>query len=73
MDKEDVIHVYDGILLSHTKERNSAISRDKDRPRDCHTERVKSEREKQISYDIILEKEMESGKMEQKNVFAKHK
>ena len=40
---------------------------------ETHTERVKSEREKQISYDIILEKEMESGKMEQKNVFAKHK
>ena len=52
MDKEDVIHIYDGILFSHTKERNSAISRDKDRPRDCHTEQVQSDREKQISYNI---------------------
>ena len=25
MDKEDVVHIYNGILLSHKKERNSAI------------------------------------------------
>ena len=25
MDKEDVIHIYHGILLSHQKERNNAI------------------------------------------------
>ena len=37
-DTEDVVHIYNGILLSHKKERNSAISRDVDRPRDCHTE-----------------------------------
>ena len=32
--------------------RDSAISRGMDGPRDCHTEWSKSEREKQISYDI---------------------
>ena len=32
------------------KERNWVIYRDMDRPRDCHTEWSKSEREKQISY-----------------------
>ena len=50
MDKEDVVHIYNGILLSHRKERNSAICRHVNRPRDCHTERSKSEREK---YRII--------------------
>ena len=48
MNKEDVVHTYNGILLSHRKERNCIIYRDVDGPRDFHT--VKSEREKQISY-----------------------
>ena len=38
MGKEDVVHIYNGILLSHKMERNSAICRDADGPRDCHTE-----------------------------------
>ena len=50
MDKEDVVHIYNGILLSHKKERNCVICRDVDGSRDCHTEWSKSEREKQISY-----------------------
>ena len=50
MDKEDVVHIYNGILLSHKKEWNWVICRDVDGPRDCHTEWSKSEREKQISY-----------------------
>ena len=45
-----MVHIYNGILLSHKKEQNSAICRDLDGPRDCHTERSKSKREKQISY-----------------------
>ena len=52
MDKENVVHIYNGMLLSQKKERNSAICRDVDRTRDCHTERSKSEREKQMSCDI---------------------
>ena len=52
MDKEEVVHIYNGILLSHKKEWNSAICSDMDGPRDCHTEWSKSEREKQISYNI---------------------
>ena len=53
MDK-DVVHTYDEVLLSHKKEWNHAINRDVDRPRDCHTEWNKSEREKQVlvSYKI---------------------
>ena len=50
MDKEDVAHIYNGILLSHKKEGIWVICRDVDGPRDCHTEWSKSEREKQISY-----------------------
>ena len=50
MDKEDVVHIYNGILLSHEKEQNWVICRDVDGPRDCHTEWSNSEREKQISY-----------------------
>ena len=52
MDKEDVVHIYSGILLSHKEERNTAICRDVDGPRDCPTEWSKSEREKQILYNI---------------------
>ena len=50
MDKEDVVHIYNGILLRHKKERNWIICWDVDRSRDCHTEWSKSEREKQILY-----------------------
>ena len=50
MDKEDVVHIYNGILLSHRKEQNWVICRDVDGSRDCYTEWSESEREKQISY-----------------------
>ena len=50
MDKEDVVHIYNGVLLNHKKERNWVIRSDVDGPRDCHTEWSKSEIEKQISY-----------------------
>ena len=50
MDKEDVVHIYNGILLSHKKERNWVICWDVDGSKDCHTEWSKSEREKQISF-----------------------
>ena len=33
------------------KEQNNAICSNKDGPRDCHTERSKSDRERQTSYD----------------------
>ena len=49
-DKEDAIHIYNGILLSHKREQNCFIFRDVGGPRDYHTEWSKSEREKQISY-----------------------
>ena len=50
MGKEDVVHIYNGILLGHKNELNCATCRDVDGSRVCHTERSKSERQKQISY-----------------------
>ena len=50
MNKEDVVHIYNGILLSHSKERNLVIYRDMDASSDCHTEWSKSESERQISH-----------------------
>ena len=50
MDKEDVVHIYNGIVLSHKKEQNWVICKDVDGSRDCHTEWSKSEGEKQILY-----------------------
>ena len=51
MDKEAGVCIDNGILLGHKKEQNCAICRDMDGSRECHTERSKSEKEKeQISY-----------------------
>ena len=48
-----MVHIFNGLLLSHKKEQNCAICSDVDRPRVCHRELSKSEREKQISYHIV--------------------
>ena len=52
IDKEDVTHIYNGILLSHKKKQNWVICSYMDGPRDYHTKWNKSGREKQISYNI---------------------
>ena len=52
MDKEDVVHIYNGILLSHKNEWNNAICSNMDGPRDYHTKWSKSFRERQISYVV---------------------
>ena len=49
MDK-DMVHIYNGILLSHKKEWNNVICSNMDATRDYHTKWSKSER--QIPYDI---------------------
>ena len=46
------IYIHNGILLSHKKEQNNAICSNLDGTRDSHTELSKSERERQITYDI---------------------
>ena len=52
MDKEDVVHIYNGILLSHKDEWNYAICSNIDEPGDYHTKWSTSGRERQISYGI---------------------
>ena len=47
-----MVHTYNGILLSHKKEWNNAICSNMDGTRDYHTKWRKSERERQIPYDI---------------------
>ena len=37
MSKEDMVHVYNGMLLSHKKERNNTICSHMDGPKDYHT------------------------------------
>ena len=48
MDKEDVVHIYNGILLSYKKEWNNAICSNMVGPRGYHTKWIKSDRERQI-------------------------
>ena len=45
-------HVSNATLLSHKKERNTAICSKTDATRDDHTKQSKSERQRQIPYDI---------------------
>ena len=52
MDREDVAHIYNGILLIHEKEWNDAIYINMDGPRDHDTKWSKSGKERQVAYDI---------------------
>ena len=53
MDKEGVAYINNtGILLNHKKEWNTAICSNMDETRDYHTKLSKSERERQIPYEI---------------------
>ena len=51
--EKDVVHIYNGILLSHAKEWNTAIWSNTDGPTDYYTKWSKSDRERQTSYDIV--------------------
>ena len=50
MEKEAVVHIYNGILLSHKKECIWISSNEVAEPRAYYTGGSKSEREKQILY-----------------------
>ena len=54
MDKEDVVHTYNGILLGHKKERTWVICRDVDGPIDFYTERIKSRKEKKSYINVYM-------------------
>ena len=49
---EDMVHIYNGILLSHEKEWNTAICSNMDRTRDYHSKWSRSDRQRQIPYSI---------------------
>ena len=51
-DNEDVVHIYNGILLSHEKERNWVICRDMDGPRDVIETEVSQK--KKNKYCILM-------------------
>ena len=53
MDKEDVVHIYNGILLSHKKEWNNAICSNMDGPRDYHTKWSKPAKDKYHMISLI--------------------
>ena len=61
MDKEDMVHMCNGILLNHKKELIWASSSEVDETRACYTEWSKSEREKQISYNNTYIWDLENG------------
>ena len=46
-----MVHIHNGILLSHIKEQNWVICSNVDATRDYHTKWSKSDRGRQISYD----------------------
>ena len=46
MDKDDVVHIYNGILLSHKKERNWVICRDVDGSNETVIQSEVSQKEK---------------------------
>ena len=52
MDKEDVVHIHNGILFSHIKEQDNSICSNGDATRDYHTKQSKSWRERQIPHGI---------------------
>ena len=67
MDKEYVVHICNGILLSHKKEWNNAICSNMDGPRDYHITKVGPTKINIIWYHLYVE----SQKMIQMNLFIK--
>jgi len=60
MDKEVVVHICNGILLSHKKEHIWGYSNEVDEPRACYAEWSQKEENK---YHILMHMYMESTKM----------
>ena len=73
MDKEDVVHIYNRILLSHYKEWNNAICSNRNGPRDCCTEWSESEKEKYVWYCLyakeILQMNLQNRKTQRLNLW----
>ena len=54
VDNEDVVHIYNGILLSHKKEWNNAICSNMEATRDYHIKSEERQKEKGKSHIISL-------------------
>ena len=52
LDKEDVLYLYNEILVSHKKEWNNAICSNRDGPRDYHIKWSSSDRERLTSNNL---------------------
>ena len=68
MDNEDVVHIYNGIALSHKKEWNNVICSNMDGPRQYHI-KWRQRNTNVIWYFLYLE----SKKIIQMNLYAKQK
>ena len=64
-----MVHIYNGILLSHKKEWNNAIYSNIDGPGDYHTKWSKWHRERQIVWYHLF---AESKKTKKKNDTSEH-
>ena len=56
-----MVYIHNGIPLSHKKEWNNGICSNTDGPRGNHTKWSKSERERQIPYDITYMLNLKCG------------
>ena len=52
LDKADVVHICNEILLSHKREWNNTICSNMNGPINCHPKWSKSDRERRLSYEI---------------------
>ena len=57
MDKEDVVYIYNGILLNHRKEQNNAICSNMDGPKNSKSGKERQERQgkTRILYQLSYE------------------
>ena len=55
MDKEDVVHIYNGLLLKYYKEWNNATCSNTDGPGDYHSKWSKSDTDKYHMISLMQE------------------
>lgn len=63
IDKEDVTHIYNAILLSHKEEWNDAICSDSGGPRECHTGDTNQRKRNVVCYDLNVHSKKKMGMM----------
>ena len=66
MDKEDVVQIYNGILLSRKEEWNNAIGSNMEGPRDYHTKYSKSEKRNTTHHLYVESKKVDTNELSYK-------